>query len=553
MVFDRQSTHVAILLWGCIFCLIAALCLFMSQNFDRQKRKWMLLMQSSTALLLLGDALAWAFRGYPGTVGYVMVRVSNFIVFAASDLILLFFHTYLCNYLFPKNSGKNIRRVKLVYAICVVGVLLVIISQFTNLYYYFDADNYYHRNPEYVISMLLPLVGMLVDCSMLVEYRENISKRMFLSMLSYITLPLAAVVVQVYYYGLSLINIAIAISMTLMFVASTVEQNEQWQRLFKKQAKTAEQLEISTTLNRCVRALSSDEDIYVAINGLLQIINDYFQADRSYIFEIDYDRRVITNTYEYVEHGVTEQLDNLQEVPLDTIAVWMEKFKEDQVYYIADLEQEKGSASYEILKAQEIERLLAVPLQRDKKTIGFLGVDNPKNHYDDATLLSSIQYFITNSLSKKEQQEQLEYLSYRDMLTGLYNRNKYIEEVESHEGQQVKKVGVAYMDLNGLKQVNDQQGHGAGDRLIRRTAETISEIFPGYAYRVGGDEFVIVYPDVDEPMFERKMTVLQEQLGQKEISVSVGILWREVTEDLEQLLKDADRCMYEEKERYHRG
>lgn len=553
MVFDRQSTHVAMLLWGCIFCLIAALCLFMSQNFDRQKRKWMLLMQSSTALLLLGDALAWAFRGYPGTVGYVMVRVSNFIVFAASDLILLFFHTYLCNYLFPKNSGKNIRRVKLVYAICVVGVLLVIISQFTNLYYYFDADNYYHRNPEYVISMLLPLVGMLVDCSMLVEYRENISKRMFLSMLSYITLPLAAVVVQLYYYGLSLINIAIAISMTLMFVASTVEQNEQWQRLFKKQAKTAEQLEISTTLNRCVRALSSDEDIYVAINGLLQIINDYFQADRSYIFEIDYDRRVITNTYEYVEHGVTEQLDNLQEVPLDTIAVWMEKFKEDQVYYIADLEQEKGSASYEILKAQEIERLLAVPLQKDKKTIGFLGVDNPKNHYDDATLLSSIQYFITNSLSKKEQQEQLEYLSYRDMLTGLYNRNKYIEEVESHEGQQVKKVGVAYMDLNGLKQVNDQQGHGAGDRLIRRTAETISEIFPGYAYRVGGDEFVIVYPDVDEPMFERKMTVLQEQLGQKEISVSVGILWREVTEDLEQLLKDADRCMYEEKERYHRG
>ena len=63
--------------------------------------------------------------------------------------------------------------------------------------------------------------------------------------------------------------------------------------------------------------------------------------------------------------------------------------------------------------------------------MGFLGVDNPRAHYDDATLLASIQFFVTNSLDRKKQQAYLEKLSYRDMLTGLYNRNRYIERLEA--------------------------------------------------------------------------------------------------------------------------
>lgn len=57
-MFDRQSIHVALLLWGSIFCLIAALCMFMSKNFDQKKRRWMLFMQLTSAVLLISDALA---------------------------------------------------------------------------------------------------------------------------------------------------------------------------------------------------------------------------------------------------------------------------------------------------------------------------------------------------------------------------------------------------------------------------------------------------------------------------------------------------------------
>lgn len=180
-----------------------------------------------------------------------------------------------------------------------------------------------------------------------------------------------------------------------------------------------------------------------AIHHLLEIINDYFDADRTYIFKLDTDQGILTNTYEYVKDQVTEQQENLQGIPVEVISIWMQKFEESNVYYIPDLELEKGTPHYEILKMQDINRLLAVPLLRDEKIVGFMGVDNPRKHYSDETLLASLQFFVTDSLTRKREQEKLKYLSYRDMLTELFNRNKYIEVLERYKNRHVEKVGVA--------------------------------------------------------------------------------------------------------------
>lgn len=233
-------------------------------------------------------------------------------------------------------------------------------------------------------------------------------------------------------------------------------------RMEKSNKERIHQLEVATTLNKCAVELSADRDIHTAIYNLLGIINQYFQADRSYIFDIDHEKQIVINTYEYTAEGVTRQIDNLQSVPLSVIAVWMDKFENGQVYYIADAEQEKGYPTYEMLVEQNIKRLLTVPLKKNGKVTGFIGVDNPKVHFDDATLLLSLQYFIVNSQSSQRQQERLQFLSFRDMLTGLYNRNKYMKVLETFEKYPVCDTGVAYIDLNGLKQINDNLGHEAG-------------------------------------------------------------------------------------------
>lgn len=246
-MFDRQSIHIALLMWGCIFCLIAAVCMFMSKNLNREKRKWMICMQLSGAILLCSDAVSWAFRGYPGMTGYWVVRISNFLVFFFSDVMMAVYHGYLCCYLFAGDKDKTrLKRIKLVYLIAVLGMFLVVLSQFTNLYYFIDAQNLYHRNPAYVVASAIPMCGMIIDLTLLIQYRCNVSCEIFVAIASYMILPFTAMIIQLFYYGISLINIAISISIILMFVSEMVEQN----RELARQQEEAADLRVSLMLSQ---------------------------------------------------------------------------------------------------------------------------------------------------------------------------------------------------------------------------------------------------------------------------------------------------------------
>jgi diguanylate cyclase (GGDEF)-like protein len=319
----------------------------------------------------------------------------------------------------------------------------------------------------------------------------------------------------------------------------------QVRNLRKSKMETLEQLNISNTMLECVTALSSDRDIDTAIQNLLQIINDYFKADRTYIFLHDTKKDVFIDTYEYDAPNVQGQMSTMPEIPASVLVKGIQAFNESKAYYIPDTEQEKEN--YRFFQGRDIKRVLAVPIYRGKVITGFVSVDNPKESYDDATILSSIQFFISNSLATKEYQDQLRFMSYWDELTSLYNRNKYMQLLIAHRHQVLEKVGVAYLDLNGLKTLNDQKGHETGDALICTAARIINGIYPENTYRIGGDEFVVLELDVEENVFKEKIRLLRNEMQRQKVSVSIGALWKEHCEDLDELLKEADRRMYEEK------
>ena len=548
---DEKVLQVAILIWGCVFCAIVALCIFLSSNYDREKRRYLILMESFASLLLLMDAMAHIFSGYPGVPGSVMVCISSFLVFLLSDVFLLCFHIYVCVYLFSKKERRTLKRVKAGYVIAAAGAAFVVISQFTHWYYYIDGDNCYHRASLYIMSILLPAAGLLIDLTLLFQYKKRVSRKLLFSMLSCVVLPAVAAAVQAFWYGMSLIEFSVGISMIIMFIVTMTELNQEMYQLISREGKIKERLEIATILNKCIAELISGEDEDAAISNLLRIISGYFDGDRSYIVQIDEKRNVCTNTYEYAMNGVTAEKDNLQEVPMEMLDIWMDSFRKNGLYYIPDIEEEQGQPYYETLKMQDITRLLAVPLNSDGKIIGFLGVDNPRLHYEDHTLLSSIQYFLTDSLKAKERKACLQYMSYRDMLTTLYNRNRYIQVLEGMQAKTVIKTGVAYIDINGLKRVNDLYGHEAGDRLIINTARSMLAILPENAYRVGGDEFVLICFDMDEKIFRSKVRDICDSIAAKRISVSVGVVWEESSSELETMLRRADDLMYTEKKKYY--
>lgn len=540
------------LLWGGCFCLTAAFCLSMGNDHNREKRNWLLWMELSAAALLCCDAAAWFVQGTPGEASHLIMVATNFVVYAGLYLVLFLFNHYVGCYLREDGRLCAPKRSRAVDITCAVGIGLVFVSQFSPLLYYIDAQNIYHRSDAFPLSMVLLLIGMGTETTMMAQFYQKLTMGRRIAMFGCVVLPLSVAACQVFQDDISLISLSVGASMILLFVVATSAQNRELAVSERTKEQIRQRLEIATVLNSCVGKLNSDTDIDVGINNLLATVNGYFQADRTYVFEIDPDRDVLINTFEYIcGQEVSAQMDNLQQVPVSVIKVWMQNFRQGRSYYMSDLEQERGQPSYEMLKAQQVWRLLAVPLMKGGAMVGFLGVDNPRAHYDDATLLASIQFFVTNSLDRKKQQAYLEKLSYRDMLTGLYNRNRYIERLEAYKQVQDQQIGAIYIDLNGLKKVNDEQGHRAGDELIVQAAGTIAGIFAEDAYRVGGDEFVVILLDVSREDFARKTEQLRRQMQENGVDASIGGVWQASTENLENLLRRADENMYREKKRYY--
>lgn len=549
---ERERIMNVALLWGGCFCLTAAFCLSMGNDHNREKRNWLLWMELSAAAMLCCDAAAWFVQGTPGEASHLIMVATNFVVYAGLYLVLFLFNHYVGCYLREDGRLCAPKRSRTVDITCAVGIGLVFVSQFSPLLYYIDAQNIYHRSDAFPLSMVLLLIGMGTETTMMAQFYQKLTMGRRIAMFGCVVLPLSVAACQVFQDDISLISLSVGASMILLFVVATSAQNRELAVSERTKEQIRQRLEIATVLNSCVGKLNSDTDIDVGINNLLATVNGYFQADRTYVFEIDPDRDVLINTFEYIcGQEVSAQMDNLQEVPVSVIKVWMQNFRQGRSYYMSDLEQERGQPSYEMLKAQQVWRLLAVPLMKGGAMVGFLGVDNPRAHYDDATLLASIQFFVTNSLDRKKQQAYLEKLSYRDMLTGLYNRNRYIERLEAYKQVQDQQIGAIYIDLNGLKKVNDEQGHRAGDELIVRAAGTIAGIFAEDAYRVGGDEFVVILLDVSREDFARKTEQLRRQMQENSVDASIGGVWQASTENLENLLRRADENMYREKKRYY--
>jgi len=164
--------------------------------------------------------------------------------------------------------------------------------------------------------------------------------------------------------------------------------------------------------------------------------------------------------------------------------------------------------------------------------------------------------------ARRKAEEYLRYLGTHDVLTGLYNRAYYQEEMKRLNGGRQYPISVAIGDLDGLKWVNDSLGHDAGDNLIRRAAEVLKTGFrqEDVVARIGGDEYAIIMPSTDEraareavERIESLVGLNNKYYGQPELKISLGISTGERGADLEAIMRTADNEMYRAKREHYRG
>ncbi|MBP5180572.1 MAG: HD domain-containing protein [Clostridiales bacterium] len=209
-------------------CLMLAILAGITKTLPRRRKGSLIYIELSASLLVFFDRLSYIYIGNLTGHGLWMMKFSNFNVFLLTILFLHAVNLYIQDLALTEMGLKTVpMRIRVSNVLVLVGMLLISLSQFNGFYYYFDELNQYHRGPGFAVSYVVPFVIIALQTSFLVNYGKRLKKGLRISMALFVAVPIIASVIQFYSYGLSLINIAVGISASIIYVFAIKDMNDQ--------------------------------------------------------------------------------------------------------------------------------------------------------------------------------------------------------------------------------------------------------------------------------------------------------------------------------------
>ncbi|MCQ2601995.1 MAG: EAL domain-containing protein [Treponema sp.] len=197
-------------------------------SFQSKKcKKALCLAEISCSLFLVADCITYLYDGVPGVTARYIVYISNFLVFTLIQLQLIFFNLFIIYSFMETGRFASVpESLKICFLLPVAAIILIIISQFTGLYYSFDANNFYHRNSVYFISLIFPVMMMFIQIVFVVRYRELLTHRKILSITITMLFLIVAGVLQFFMTGVAFNDYAAFLGCLNMFLMSILDQTE---------------------------------------------------------------------------------------------------------------------------------------------------------------------------------------------------------------------------------------------------------------------------------------------------------------------------------------
>ncbi len=214
-----KNNQLDIMLVLCGACGILGLLLIITRFLSKSRKRILLLMMFQALFLLWFDRQAYIYAGDPGHMGYIMVRVSNFLVFFLTSAMVFGMNLYIRDWMMTEGGMKTLpKRLDIVHVLSICGMLLAVISAFTGLYYYFDETNKYHRGSGFIIAYVIPVICPMLQLSVVLQFKKVFRKLIFISLLLYLIVPVLCGIIQIKAYGISIVNMAmVAVSISLYF------------------------------------------------------------------------------------------------------------------------------------------------------------------------------------------------------------------------------------------------------------------------------------------------------------------------------------------------
>ncbi len=226
MEFLRQH-QLSIMLFLSGTCTVLAVLSIFTSSMPKKRRRALTLLEVYAALLLIMDRYAYIFRGNTTSLGWWMVRISNFFVFFFSICIIHAFTLYLGDLMVNEGGLKTIpRRLTVAEVIFGVSIIFLVFGVLTGLYYTFDETNCYHRGTGFLMSYTGPVLILLLQLSVIIQYYKKIARKIRIPLLFFSVMPACATVLQLFFYGISFQNLTSVGMAVLLYIFVLVDMNK---------------------------------------------------------------------------------------------------------------------------------------------------------------------------------------------------------------------------------------------------------------------------------------------------------------------------------------
>ena len=275
--------------------------------------------------------------------------------------------------------------------------------------------------------------------------------------------------------------------------------------------------------------LQGVRSIIEMMNDVLGTVRDYY--DSEYAYYIEKNDEEILNVYEWCADGIPWQRDRLMMLSPEKLPKWARQENTDTT---AD--------SYSII----------LPIEEDR--VAVLAAVGVHRGGCELSLLRTLLPYITEMLAFQKMQKRHEYLSYHDTLTGLLNRNSFVNYLEETKQKKLKSLGALSADINGLKLFNKEFGREYGDEVVVRVGEVLEEYFHGaFVYRLSGDEYLVLAENISYEQFMANVRGAQEKLDNISLGlVTFGYAWEKIDIDVGTVVNGAENMMHDEKAKYYK-